>query len=103
MSNTEFDDNSRQLALEVIVSLSETAPGMMRKLESLVGVLSKCTAGYEWSTQIISAFNQVMQCKRSLCTVQQALAMMMEQEDDEEWSQADELDEEDNERCENSE
>lgn len=74
MSNTEFDDNSRQLALEVIVSLSETAPGMMRKLESLVGVL-----------------------------IQQALGMMMEQEDDEEWSQADELDEEDNERCENSE
>ncbi|XP_040281224.1 importin-5 [Bufo bufo] len=65
-ADSSLNNMQRQLALEVIVTLSETAAAMLRKHTSIVA--------------------QAMP---------QMLAMMVDLEDDEEWSNADELDDDD--------
>lgn len=67
-SNEEMEDSWRQLALEVIVTLSETAPAMVRKVGG----------------KYISAL------------VPLVLKMMTDLDEDEEWSFSDEIIEEDN-------
>lgn len=68
VANEDLLDSWRQLALEVIITLSETAPASVRKAGSAIIPL------------VIST----------------ALKMMTELEDDEEWSTSDDLTEEDN-------
>ena len=41
VSDSNLADNWRQLGLEAIVTLSETAPGMVRKLDKLIQLLGK--------------------------------------------------------------
>lgn len=65
-ADTSLSNMQRQLALEVIVTLSETAAAMLRK-----------------HTSILSQ------------TIPQMLAMMVDLEDDEEWANADELEDDD--------
>lgn len=67
-SNEEMLDSWRQLALEILVTLSETAPAMMRKV------------GGKYIESL----------------VQLVLKMMTDLEEDEEWSFSDEVIEEDN-------
>lgn len=67
VSEKEMGDQWRQLSLEVIVTLSETAPAMVRK-----------------------------HCGKFLnVLVPQILVMMVDLEDDEEWARSDEIEEED--------
>ncbi|XP_023822132.1 importin-5 [Oryzias latipes] len=65
-SDTNLANMQRQLALEVIVTLSETAAAMLRKHTAIVAQ-----------------------------SVPQMLAMMVDLEDDEEWAMADELEDDD--------
>ncbi|KAJ1115929.1 hypothetical protein NDU88_004149 [Pleurodeles waltl] len=65
-ADTNLSNMQRQLALEVIVTLSETAAAMLRK-----------------HTSILSQ------------TIPQMLAMMVDLEEDEEWANADELEDDD--------
>uniref|UniRef100_A0A3B3DDR7 Karyopherin (importin) beta 3 n=1 Tax=Oryzias melastigma TaxID=30732 RepID=A0A3B3DDR7_ORYME len=65
-SDTNLANMQRQLALEVIVTLSETAAAMLRKHTAIVAQ-----------------------------TVPQMLAMMVDLEDDDEWAMADELEDDD--------
>ncbi|XP_048834790.1 importin-5 [Brienomyrus brachyistius] len=65
-ADTSLSNMQRQLALEVIVTLSETAAAMLRKHTSIVAQ-----------------------------SVPQMLAMMVDLEDDEEWAMADELEDDD--------
>ncbi|XP_015121637.1 importin-5 [Diachasma alloeum] len=67
-SNEEMGDSWKQLALEVLVTLSETAPAMVRKVGG----------------------------KYIVALVPLVLKMMTDLEDDEEWSVSDEIIEEDN-------
>lgn len=69
-SNVDLDDSWRQLALEVIVTLSETAPAMIRKV----------------SAKYIPEL------------VPRVLHLMTDLEDDPEWSIGDEIVEEDSDR-----
>ena len=64
--DTSLNNMQRQLALEVIVTLSETAAAMLRKHTNIV-------------TQ----------------TIPQMLAMMVDLEEDEDWANADELEDDD--------
>ncbi|KAK6963036.1 Importin-5 [Biomphalaria glabrata] len=66
VANANLEDTWRQLALEVIVTMSETAPAMVRKLSKFIPLL-----------------------------VQQVLALMVDLEDDPEWSIQDIDDDED--------
>ncbi|KAI0224095.1 Importin-5 [Lamellibrachia satsuma] len=68
VGNTEMSDQYRQLAMEVIVTLSETAPAMIRK----------------FSGKFLNDF------------VPQVLRMMVELEEDPDWAVADEIEDEDN-------
>ncbi|XP_073425650.1 importin-5 isoform X1 [Dendrobates tinctorius] len=65
-ADTNLSNMQRQLALEVIVTLSETAAAMLRKHTSIVAQ-----------------------------AIPQMLAMMVDLEDDEDWSNADELEDDD--------
>ncbi|XP_069829044.1 importin-5 [Dendropsophus ebraccatus] len=65
-ADSSLSNMQRQLALEVIVTLSETAAAMLRKHTSIVAQ-----------------------------AIPQMLAMMVDLEDDEDWSNADELDDDD--------
>nr|XP_033804302.1 importin-5 [Geotrypetes seraphini] len=65
-ADTSLSNMQRQLALEVIVTLSETAAAMLRKHTSIVAQ-----------------------------TIPQMLAMMVDLEDDEDWANADELEDDD--------
>ncbi|XP_037552498.1 importin-5 isoform X2 [Nematolebias whitei] len=65
-ADTNLTNMQRQLALEVIVTLSETAAAMLRRHTAIVAQ-----------------------------SVPQMLAMMVDLEDDEEWAQADELEDDD--------
>lgn len=65
-ADTNLTNMQRQLALEVIVTLSETAAAMLRKHQALVAQ-----------------------------SVPQMLAMMVDLEEDDEWAQADELEDDD--------
>ncbi|XP_040192060.1 importin-5 [Rana temporaria] len=65
-ADTSLSNMQRQLALEVIVTLSETAAAMLRKHTSIVAQ-----------------------------AIPQMLAMMVDLEEDEEWSNADELEDDD--------
>ncbi|XP_070538592.1 importin-5-like [Ptychodera flava] len=67
-ADTNLTDNWRQLGLEVIVTMSETAPAMLRKQAA----------------------------KFVPMIVPQMLAMMVDLEDDPEWSVSDEVDDDDN-------
>ncbi|XP_013418000.1 importin-5-like isoform X1 [Lingula anatina] len=67
ISDANMEDNWRQLALEVIVTLSETAPAMVRKYEKFIPLL-----------------------------VPQVLAMMVDLEEEEDWATSDEVEEDDN-------
>ncbi|XP_074657622.1 importin-5-like [Tubulanus polymorphus] len=67
VSNSSLDDSLRHLALEVIVTMSETAPAMIRKKGQFISQL-----------------------------VPEILAFMVDLEDDPEWSLSDEVEEEDN-------
>lgn len=67
-SNEKMDDPWRQLALEVMVTLSETAPAMVRKVS------------HKYITPLVPL----------------VLKMMTDLDDDEEWSVTDEIVEEDN-------
>uniref|UniRef100_T1J449 TOG domain-containing protein n=1 Tax=Strigamia maritima TaxID=126957 RepID=T1J449_STRMM len=68
LTDTTMSDNWRHLALEVMVTLAETAPGMVRKSgNKYIGLL-----------------------------VSQVLAMMVDMDDDPEWNSADEITEDDN-------
>ncbi len=67
-SNADLDDAWRQLALEVIVTLSETAPAMVRKV------------GAKYIPELVP----------------RVLHLMTDLEDDDEWSAGDEIIEEDN-------
>ena len=69
LGDNNLPDNWRQLSLEVLVTLSETAPAMLRKNGKFLGVL-----------------------------VPQILALMVDLEDDPDWSTTDEIEEEDNDR-----
>lgn len=69
-SNTEIMDSWRQLALEVMVTMSETAPAMVRKV---------CNKYVEALIPLI-------------------LQMMTDLEDEDDWSVSDELVEDDNDR-----
>lgn len=69
-SNADLDDSWRQLALEVIVTLSETAPAMVRKV------------GVKYIPELVP----------------RVLHLMTDLEDDDEWSVGDEIIEEDNDR-----
>eukprot|EP00072_Mus_musculus_P045187 XP_006519602.1 PREDICTED: importin-5 isoform X2 [Mus musculus] len=64
--DTNLNNMQRQLALEVIVTLSETAAAMLRKHTSLIAQ-----------------------------TIPQMLAMMVDLEEDEDWANADELEDDD--------
>ncbi|XP_064614966.1 importin-5-like isoform X2 [Liolophura sinensis] len=66
VSDANLDDQWRQLALEVIVTLSETAPAMVRKFGNFIPLL-----------------------------VPQVLALMVDLEDDPDWALQDEVEEED--------
>ncbi|CAL1533984.1 unnamed protein product [Lymnaea stagnalis] len=66
VSDANLDDTWRQLALEVIVTMSETAPAMVRKFAKFIPLL-----------------------------VQQVLALMVDLEDDPDWSLQDIEDDED--------
>jgi len=66
LSDTNVSDQLRQLALEVVVTMSETAPAIVRKSGKFIGLL-----------------------------VPQILALMVDLEDDPEWSVADDIEEED--------
>ncbi|XP_052214366.1 importin-5-like isoform X7 [Dreissena polymorpha] len=66
LSDTNLEDSWRQLGLEAIVSLAETAPGMVRKCAKLLPML-----------------------------VPQVLAMMVDLEDEEDWAVSDEVENED--------
>ncbi|XP_055020166.1 importin-5 [Boleophthalmus pectinirostris] len=65
-ADTNLSNMQRQLSLEVIVTLSETAAAMLRKHQALVAQ-----------------------------SVPQMLAMMVDLEEDDEWAQADELEDDD--------
>ncbi|XP_071950516.1 importin-5-like [Antedon mediterranea] len=65
-SNKNLPDSWRQLALEVIVTLSETAPAMMRKQQDFIPTI-----------------------------VPEMLAMMVDIEDDPDWADSDEVDDDD--------
>lgn len=65
-ADTNLTNMQRQLALEVIVTLSETAAAMLRKHTAIVA-----------------------------SSVPQMLAMMVDLEDDDEWAMADELEDDD--------
>ena len=69
VSDVNLSDNWRQLGLEAIVTLSETAPGMVRKCSKLIQLL-----------------------------VPQVFAMMVDLEEEEDWSTQDEVESEDEER-----
>lgn len=69
-ADTEMEDSWRHLALEVIVTLAETAPAMLRRVGA----------------------------KYIPVLVPQVLLMMTDLEEDPEWSVADEIIEEDNDR-----
>ena len=43
MSDTELPDSWRQLGMEVIVTMSETAPAMVRKYNKFIPMLSECS------------------------------------------------------------
>ena len=43
ISNENGEDSIRQLALEAVVTLAETAPGMIRKQKSVIPIISKLT------------------------------------------------------------
>ena len=64
--DTSLNNMQRQLALEVIVTLSETAAAMLRKHTNIVAQ-----------------------------TIPQMLAMMVDLEEDEDWANADELEDDD--------
>ena len=66
IGNGELQDSWRQLALEVVVTLSETAPAMVRKFQKYIPML-----------------------------IPQILAFMVELEEDPEWATSDELEEDD--------
>eukprot|EP01135_Chromosphaera_perkinsii_P006621 Nk52_evm23s554 gene=Nk52_evmTU23s554 len=66
-SNTEFEDGTRQLALEVLLTLSEKAPAMVRKFPNFTS-----------------------------STVPVALNLMIDLDDDPGWSHSEDLDDEDN-------
>lgn len=66
LSDTNLTDQWRQLGLEAIVSLAESAPGMVRKCQKLIPML-----------------------------VPQVLAMMVDLEEEEDWAVQDEVEDED--------
>ncbi|XP_046853290.1 importin-5-like [Xenia sp. Carnegie-2017] len=66
VSNTDYDDNIRQLSLECIITLSESASAMLRKYQKFFPLI-----------------------------VPQVLAMMVDIEDDPEWNASDDADDED--------
>jgi hypothetical protein len=70
LSNQDVPDSSRHLALEVMVTLSETAPAMLRKVGA----------------------------KYIPLLVPQVLKMMTDLEDDSNWSVSDEIVDDDNDR-----
>ncbi|KAJ8031234.1 Importin-5 [Holothuria leucospilota] len=65
-NNTELDDQWRQLGLEMVVTLSEVAPAMLRKFPRFLPLI-----------------------------MNQMLAMMVDIDDDPEWSLSDEIDDDD--------
>lgn len=85
----------RQLALEVIVTLSETAAAMLRKHTPIVA-----QAG-ERSVHLSVFISSFLEKWKKMCKilssppVPQMLAMMVDLEDDEEWAMADELEDDD--------
>lgn len=88
----------RQLALEVIITLSETAAAMLRKHTAIVAQCGENSV-HDFSPPLFPQHflgepaNDGRMCFSF--PVPQMLAMMVDLEDDEEWAMADELEDDD--------
>lgn len=82
----------RQLALEVIITLSETAAAMLRKHTAIVAQCGENSV--KTKKQNKTQFKRPSRVCLSF-PVPQMLAMMVDLEDDDEWAMADELEDDD--------
>lgn len=96
-ADTNLTNMQRQLALEVIVTLSETAAAMLRKHTAIVAQSGEGLFNRQWTYLLLPSLLLVIQHCLSffVCSVPQMLAMMVDLEDDDEWAMADELEDDD--------
>lgn len=85
----------RQLALEVIVTLSETAAAMLRKHTAIVAQSGEAPVHLQFESLHCSPHTREVGRFSVLSPVPQMLAMMVDLEDDDEWAMADELEDDD--------
>uniref|UniRef100_A0A8C5JYC5 Importin 5 n=1 Tax=Jaculus jaculus TaxID=51337 RepID=A0A8C5JYC5_JACJA len=88
-ADTSLSSMQRQLALEVIVTLSETAAAMLRKHTNIIAQTSKYFLCLMENLKIMLTKSII------LLLVPQMLAMMVDLEEDEDWANADELEDDD--------
>lgn len=87
----------RQLALEVIITLSETAAAMLRKHTAIVAQCGENSVHRLFLRLFPQQFREPPNMGRVCFSfpVPQMLAMMVDLEDDDEWAMADELEDDD--------
>lgn len=88
----DFEESRRHLALEVLITLSETSSAMVRK------VAKKYLPRLSTKRDFNGSIERIKTCFRCFVLVPQLLEMMVDLDDDAEWSIKDTIEDEEDDR-----